>query len=110
VVVKVADPDIVHKTDRGLVVSDLPTAADVLSTVTRFYRTLAVDAAPILVKRQVTGGVELAVGMVRDPMFGPLVMVAADGLGTRISCRRFAIQQRLRNARAPGRPEHGRHD
>jgi acyl-CoA synthetase (NDP forming)/GNAT superfamily N-acetyltransferase len=82
VVVKVADPDIVHKTDRGLVVSDLRTAADVLAAVNRIYRTLAVDAAPVLVQRQVTGGVELAVGMVRDPAFGPLVMVAAGGVAT----------------------------
>jgi acyl-CoA synthetase (NDP forming)/GNAT superfamily N-acetyltransferase len=82
VVVKVADPDIVHKTDRGLVVSDLRTAAEVRSAVTRIYRTLAVDAAQVLVQRQVTGGVELAVGMVRDPAFGPLVMVAAGGVAT----------------------------
>jgi acyl-CoA synthetase (NDP forming) len=82
VVVKVADPDIVHKTDRGLVVSDLRTAAEVRSAVARIYRTLAVEAAPVLVQRQVTGGVELAVGMVRDPAFGPLVMVAAGGVAT----------------------------
>jgi acyl-CoA synthetase (NDP forming)/GNAT superfamily N-acetyltransferase len=82
VVIKVADPDIVHKTDRGLVVSDLRTASDVLAAVNRMHQNLADGEAPVLVQRQVTGGVELAVGMVRDPAFGPLVMVAAGGVAT----------------------------
>jgi acyl-CoA synthetase (NDP forming)/GNAT superfamily N-acetyltransferase len=82
VVIKVADPDIVHKTDRGLVVSELRTASDVLAAVNRVHQALADSDAPVLVQRQVTGVVELAVGMVRDPAFGPLVMVAAGGVAT----------------------------
>jgi acyl-CoA synthetase (NDP forming)/GNAT superfamily N-acetyltransferase len=82
VVVKVADPNIVHKTDRGLVVSDLRSAPDVRAAVDRICRTLADDDASVLVQRQATGGVELAVGVVRDATFGPLVMVAAGGVAT----------------------------
>jgi acyl-CoA synthetase (NDP forming)/ribosomal protein S18 acetylase RimI-like enzyme len=82
VVVKVSDPNIVHKTDRGLVIPDLRTAAAVRAAVYRIRQTLADAEAPVLVQRQVAGGVELAVGVVRDPTFGPLVMVAAGGVAT----------------------------
>jgi hypothetical protein len=38
--------------------------------------------APVLVQQQVAKGVEIAVGMVRDPVFGPIVMLAAGGITT----------------------------
>ena len=79
--IKVTDPDVVHKTELGLVRVGLRTQ--------RARSGLPIDtSAPrcrprpeVLVQPMVTG-TELAVGLVRDPSLGPLVMVAAGGIAT----------------------------
>ena len=81
VVVKVAEPGIVHKTDRGLVRVGLTSSDDVVAAVRAFGLELGQEAVPVLVQ-PVVSGVELALGVVRDPGFGPLVMVAAGGVAT----------------------------
>ena len=79
VVVKVAEPGIVHKTDRGLVRVGLTSYDAVVAAVREFGREVGQDAVPVLVQ-PVVSGVELALGVVRDPSFGPLVMIAAGGV------------------------------
>jgi acyl-CoA synthetase (NDP forming) len=81
VAVKVADRTVVHKTDRGLVRVGLKSAAEVMSAVRAFEDELGHGDVPVLVQ-PVVGGVEVALGVVRDPGFGPLVMVAAGGTAT----------------------------
>lgn len=81
VAVKVADPEVVHKTDRGLVRAGLSSAAEVISAVHAFEIELHRAPVPVLVQPMVVG-VEVALGIVRDPGFGPLVMVAAGGVAT----------------------------
>jgi acyl-CoA synthetase (NDP forming)/GNAT superfamily N-acetyltransferase len=83
VVVKVADPAVRHRTDRGLVRVGLTTPDAVADAVTAFAAELGVPAASLEVRVQpVVAGVELAVGMVRDETYGPLVRVAAGGVAT----------------------------
>jgi len=78
VAVKLGDADVVHKTDRGLVRTGLGTEAEVESAVTDFER---VQGRPCAVLVQpMMSGVELAFGVVRDPAFGPMVMLAAGGI------------------------------
>ena len=83
VVVKVADRDIVHKTDRGLVRVGLESADKVVAATRAFADELGRDDVPVLVQ-PVVRGVEVALGVVREPGFGPLVMVAAGGVATGI--------------------------
>ncbi len=83
VVVKVADRDIVHKTDRGLVRVGLESADKVAAATRAFADELGRDDVPVLVQ-PVVRGVEVALGVVREPGFGPLVMVAAGGVATGI--------------------------
>lgn len=81
VAVKVADPEVLHKTDRGLVHVDLRTAEEVVAAVQRLEVEMHAAPVPVLVQ-PMARGVELALGIVRDPGFGPLVMVAAGGVAT----------------------------
>ena len=83
VAVKVADSNVVHKTDRGLVRVGIGSTAEVIAATRAFARELGRDEVPVIVQ-PVVGGVEVALGVVRDPGFGPLVMVAAGGVATGI--------------------------
>ena len=83
VVVKVADPTIRHKTDRGLVRVGLHTPAEVAAAVDAFRAELGHDAVDVRVQPVLTG-VEVACRLVRDPVYGPLVRVAAGGIATEI--------------------------
>ncbi len=83
VVVKVADPEVRHRTDRGLVRVGLASAESVAASVADFAAELGVAADELVVRVQpVVTGVELAVGVVRDETFGPLVRVAAGGVAS----------------------------
>jgi succinyl-CoA synthetase beta subunit len=77
VVLKTAAPDVVHKSDVGGVRLGLRTPAD----VTTAYLDLAARLGPrMLISGSVPGGVEVALGLVRDPQLGPLVVVGAGGV------------------------------
>ena len=80
---KVVSPEILHKSDAGGVKIGLKTADEVAQAIT------AMAAAPQIKKARVDGwlieemapvGQEVVVGAVRDPNFGPLVMVGLGGI------------------------------
>jgi acyl-CoA synthetase (NDP forming) len=84
VVVKVCSPDLPHKSDVGGVALGLETvdavrdaAARILSTVGQRAPGARIDG--LMVQRQGQGALELALGVKRDPVFGPVVMVGAGG-------------------------------
>ena len=78
-VLKAADPRIVHKSDRGLVRTDLRSSSEVRSAVDGFGAELGVRDVQVVVQPMLDG-VEIALGMVRDHALGPMVMVAAGGV------------------------------
>jgi acetyl coenzyme A synthetase (ADP forming)-like protein len=85
VVMKVASPDILHKTDVGGVKLDLRSAEDVRDAFDLIvYRAgRYVPGARIWgcqVQQMVSGGREVLVGMSRDPQFGPLVAFGLGGI------------------------------
>ena len=78
VAVKTAAPGVLHKSDVGgvqLGVDDSPSLEDVYSGA----RTRA-RAAGSPCRAMAPPGVEIAFGIVRDPQFGPLVLVGAGGV------------------------------
>jgi acyl-CoA synthetase (NDP forming) len=75
VVLKSDEPGLHHKTEVDGVRLGLPDAGAVMAA----YDDLADRLGPrVVVQRQVSG-VEIALGIVRDPLLGPLVVVAAGG-------------------------------
>jgi acyl-CoA synthetase (NDP forming) len=77
VAVKTAAPGLQHKSDVGgvrLGVDDSPSLEDA-------YTDLERELGPrVTVSRMAPPGVEIALGIVRDPQFGPLVLVGAGGV------------------------------
>jgi acetyltransferase len=85
VVLKVASPDILHKTDVGGVRVNLQSASDVRDAFDLIvYRAQRyVPGARVwgcLVQEMVPKGREVLVGMSRDPQFGPLVAFGLGGI------------------------------
>ena len=83
VVVKVMSPDILHKSDAGGVKVGLKSAAEVESAIGTMLQQPAIAAARIdgfLVEEMAPAGQEIVIGGLRDPQFGPLVMVGLGGI------------------------------
>jgi acetyltransferase len=80
VVMKAVRPGLVHKTEVGavrLALSD----PNVVSRVFAEWST-TLGSGPAILQRQIAGGVEIALGAVRDATFGPLVMCGLGGIWT----------------------------
>ncbi len=84
VVMKVASPDISHKSDAGGVQLNLKDAQAVRDAFERIL-TLVKNAQPsaridgVTIQPMLAGGQEVILGVVRDPQFGPLVMFGSGG-------------------------------
>ena len=82
VVVKAADPTVTHRTDVGLVRLDLADGVAVREAYHEICATLDDPDTPVAVQPMRAGGVELALGIVHDPLFGSLVMAGLGGVHT----------------------------
>jgi acyl-CoA synthetase (NDP forming) len=77
VALKTASPEIAHKTEAGGVRLGLSDAAQ----LTTAYEAIAGKLGPaVTVSAMAPAGVEIALGVVNDATFGPLVLVAAGGI------------------------------
>lgn len=85
VVLKIASPDILHKSDIGGVALNLRSADEVRAAGERILR-LAAEKAPqaridgLVVAEQAAPGVEAILGVTQDPAFGPVVMFGLGGV------------------------------
>ncbi len=84
VVLKAEAEGLVHRTDAGGVRVDLRTPLEVAEG----YRTLAADFGPrlqrVLVQPMLAGGIEVAIGVVQEPVFGPLVVFGSGDAATEV--------------------------
>lgn len=85
VVMKIASPDILHKSDIGGVVLNIQNAkslhhayTQIMERVKRSKPNAHIDGVHI--QRQIPDGQEVIVGMVRDPQFGALMMFGSGGV------------------------------
>ena len=82
-VVKIMSPDILHKSDAGGVKVGLQSAADVKDAINTMAASPKIQGARIdgyLLEEMAPAGQEMVIGGLRDPQFGPLVMVGLGGI------------------------------
>lgn len=82
-VVKVVSPDILHKSDAGGVALHLADSAAVGAAIDRMGQRPAIAGKRLdgwLVEEMASAGVEMVIGGLRDPQFGPMVMVGLGGI------------------------------
>jgi acetyl-CoA synthetase (ADP-forming) len=85
VALKIVAPDIIHKTDIGGVLLNVPTPEAARESFTALSNRLTPHAPRptmdgILVARMAAPGTEVILGMLRDPQFGPAVMAGLGGI------------------------------
>ncbi len=83
VAVKVMSPDILHKSDAGGVKVGLKNTVEVAEAIRAMMRQPVIAGARLdgfLVEEMAPAGQEMVIGGLRDPQFGPLVMVGLGGI------------------------------
>jgi acyl-CoA synthetase (NDP forming) len=89
VAVKIASDRIAHKSEHGLVTLDIKNEGELRSAYNRLLaaaRTIvaADEIAGLLVQEMVRGGIEMFVGVSRDPDFGLVVAAGLGGIGIEV--------------------------
>ncbi len=85
VVMKIASPDILHKSDAGGVkvgVANADAVREAFATILKNAKAYKADAAiwGVSVQQMVTQGKEVILGMSRDAQFGPMLMFGLGGI------------------------------
>jgi acetyl coenzyme A synthetase (ADP forming)-like protein len=80
VALKAVGPEIVHKTEVGGVRLNVPDEATLRSAFSELSLRLGDRMTAAVVQEMIPGGVELLVGAVVDPVFGPLVACGSGGV------------------------------
>ncbi|MFC1933801.1 acetate--CoA ligase family protein [Chloroflexota bacterium] len=85
IVLKIASPDIVHKSDAGGVKLDLKTSRqvgkaydDILKAIKKQYPEARIRG--VSVQKMARPGVEVIIGMSKDAQFGPVIMFGLGGI------------------------------
>jgi len=85
VVMKIASPEILHKSDVGGVILNIRNLSSIFDAYTQMLK-IVNEAKPkariegVYIQRQIPNGQEVIVGAVRDPQFGPLMMFGSGGV------------------------------
>jgi acyl-CoA synthetase (NDP forming) len=86
---KISSPDLLHKSDAGLVRVGVETAKEaravydeLLAKARKADKKARIEG--VLVCEMVTGGVEMLIGVAHDELFGPVVTVGLGGIFTEV--------------------------
>ena len=75
---------LVHKSDAGGVLLDLDGPAEARAGFTTLAGRFADNFSGVLVQPMITGGTEVIIGVVQEPIFGPLVVFGLGGAATEV--------------------------
>lgn len=85
VVMKAISPDLLHKSDRGLVKVGITNDKGVREAYADLLeRTKGEDLEGVIVSEMIKGGVETVVGVVQDDLFGPAIMFGLGGVAVEV--------------------------
>jgi len=84
VVLKAEAEGLVHKTEAGAVKLDLHGEQEVRTAYRDLAATFGAGLTGVLVQPMLTGGVEVLIGVVQEPVFGPLVVFGLGGVATKV--------------------------
>jgi acyl-CoA synthetase (NDP forming) len=82
VVLKADVAGLVHKSDAGAVKLDLRTSDEVADAYTELVTTFGARLQRVLMQPMLADGVETLIGVVQEPVFGPLVVFGLGGVAT----------------------------
>jgi acetyl coenzyme A synthetase (ADP forming)-like protein len=80
VALKALGPTLLHKTERRAVTLDIADEAGVRAAYADFTTRFGADMTAALVQQMVPHGVEMIVGALQDPTFGPLIACGTGGV------------------------------
>ena len=83
-VIKAEVPGLLHKTDAGAVELDLHGGHEVREAMRRLQGKFAGRMTGVLVEPMITGGTETIIGVVQEPVFGPVVVFGLGGIATEV--------------------------
>ncbi len=84
VVMKGCSSEIAHKTEKGLIHTDIRSVVEALKAFDEIKKRLNVYSGAVLIQEMIPGRRELVMGMTRDDQFGPCVMFGLGGIFTEI--------------------------
>jgi acyl-CoA synthetase (NDP forming)/GNAT superfamily N-acetyltransferase len=84
VALKAEVPGLVHKSDAGAVLLGLNGPDEARTGYIKLAERFGAHLSGVLVQRMVTGGTEVIIGVVQEPVFGPLVVFGLGGVATEV--------------------------
>ena len=84
VALKAEVPGLVHKSDAGAVLLGLDTPEAARSAFDSLAARFAGNFSGVLVEPMIAGGTEVIIGVVQEPIFGPLVVFGLGGVATEV--------------------------
>lgn len=84
-VLKLSSPGLLHKSDIGGVITNLKSEAELRAAFEKMSSNIALlskdfsQKIEIQIQKQISGGIEVILGIKRDPSFGPVLLFGAGG-------------------------------
>ncbi len=82
VVLKGLGPDLIHKSEKGLVLLDIQNKETLLAAYREMMKKAGSELDGVLVQPQIKGQREFLAGLFRDPQFGPVIVFGLGGILT----------------------------
>ncbi len=88
IAIKFVGPDFIHKTDKQAIFLNVKSKKEVEVIINNFYKQISNKKIPsanyIVYQPMITSKLELILGLKRDPVFGPIILLGLGGIYTEV--------------------------